>query len=145
MRLVSLDRPQKGNQSLFFILNFKKSSKFLAAKYKKASNLLILLQTACIDSFLPIGWHTFIWWKKLPKYWTILVWIARYWNSSNILFTSRNSKNNCWLSLIFKGRLGRKDCGLCPYNQSAEEVGRLEVFLYGEVDVLFKAYPMVSL
>jgi hypothetical protein len=60
----------------------------------------------------------------------------------------------------------RKDCGLCPFNLSAEEVGGLELFLYETaqnfelfsniqdqnlknqnpvaVDVLFNANPMVS-
>ncbi len=44
-------------------LNFKKSSKFFSAWYKNPSNLLILRQAACIESFLPICWCPFIWWK----------------------------------------------------------------------------------
>jgi hypothetical protein len=31
---------------------------------------------------------------------------------------------------MFGDLSGGKDCGLCPYNSSAEEVGGLEVFLY---------------
>ncbi len=58
---------------LFWSWIFEKSSNFLTAEYKNASNLLILWQTACIESFLPIGWRTFIWWKNPPKYCTILV------------------------------------------------------------------------
>ncbi len=46
------------------MLNFLKEFKFWAAKYQNASNLLILRQTASIESFLPIGWRIFIWWKK---------------------------------------------------------------------------------
>ncbi len=67
MRVVSLDRPRKGRQQLQVFLNlfFLKSSKFLAAKYKNASNFL-----------------------TLPKCCTILVWIAGCLNSSNILLTS---------------------------------------------------------
>jgi hypothetical protein len=34
------------------------------------------------------------------------------------------------LTLIFEARFGRKDCGLYPYNPSAEEVGGLDGFLY---------------
>jgi hypothetical protein len=30
----------------------------------------------------------------------------------------------------FGARFGGKDCGLCPYNPSAEEVGGLDGFLY---------------
>jgi hypothetical protein len=41
-------------------LNFEKILKFSAAKYKNGSNLLIIRQAACIESFLPIRWHTFI-------------------------------------------------------------------------------------
>jgi hypothetical protein len=73
---------------------------------------------------------------------------------------SRNPNNN------FGDRFCRKDCGLCPYSPSAKEVGGLKVSLYEaaqnfelfsniqdknlnqkpiEVDVYFKAYPMVLL
>jgi hypothetical protein len=38
----------------------------------------------------------------------------------NILLTSRNPKNNCWLSRVFGARYGRKDCDLCPYNLCAK-------------------------
>jgi hypothetical protein len=31
---------------------------------------------------------------------------------------------------IFGDRFGGKDCGLCPYNPSVEEVGGLDEFLY---------------
>jgi hypothetical protein len=65
--------------------------------------------------------------KSATPFW---VWIAGCWNSSNILLMSCNLKNNCRLSRIFGDRFGGKDCGLYPYNPSAEEVGGLEVFLY---------------
>jgi hypothetical protein len=51
-----------------------------------------------------------------------LVWIADCWFSSNILLTSRNPKNNCWISRIFGVRFGRKDRGLCPYNPWSHQV-----------------------
>ncbi len=57
---------------LFWI--FKKSLKFWATKYKIASNLLNLPKVACIESFLPIRWHTFIRWKNLPKCCTVLAY-----------------------------------------------------------------------
>ncbi len=90
---------------------FKNTSKFWAASYKNESNLLLVRITVCIESFLPIGWCTFIRWKNPPKGCTILVWIAGCWT---ILLTSHNPKNNCWLSGIFGARFGGKDCGLWP-------------------------------
>ncbi len=41
-----------------------------------------------------------------------------------------SSKEQLLTLRIFEARLGGKDCGLCPYNRSAEEVGGLDVFLY---------------
>ncbi len=75
--------------------------------------------TVCIESFLPIGWRTFIWWEHQPKCCTIFVWMAGCWNSSNILLTSRYPKNICWLSRIFGARFGVKDHGLCPWTEQA--------------------------
>ncbi len=60
---------------------FEKTSKFWAASCKKESNLLLVRITVCIESCLPISWHTFIWWKNPPKNYSILVWIAEWWNS----------------------------------------------------------------
>ncbi len=82
-------------------------------------NLLILRKAVCIEFFLPIGWHTFIWWKIPPKRCTILVWIA---------VCPPNIK--CIVPAFFRDRFGEKDCSLCKYNQSAEEVGWLDGFLY---------------
>jgi hypothetical protein len=53
---------------MFLIFNFwswifDKSSKFWAASCKNESNLLLVRFTVCIESWLPIGWRTFIWWK----------------------------------------------------------------------------------
>ncbi len=42
---------------------FEKTSKFWAASCKNESNLLLVQITVCIESCLPIGWHSFIWWK----------------------------------------------------------------------------------
>ncbi len=56
---------------------FETTSKFWASSYKNESNLLLVRITVCKESFLPIGWHTFIWWKNPPKGCTILVWL---WN-----------------------------------------------------------------
>ncbi len=86
MRVVSLaDLGKDINRYRFFFIFlfwsriFKKSSKFWASKYKNASYFLILRQTAIIESFLPIDWRTFIWWKNQPKCCTIWfgMWDAR--------------------------------------------------------------------
>ncbi len=77
---------------------FQKTSKFWAASCKKKSNLLLIWITVCIESFFPIGWHTFIWWKNPPKCCSILVCIAECWSSS---LSSRNPKNNWCPSRIF--------------------------------------------
>ncbi len=45
------------------------------------------------------------------------------WNSSNILLTSRNPKNNCWLSNIFEAWIVGKDHGLWPYKPWSEQAG----------------------
>ncbi len=36
--------------------------------------------TVCIESCLPIGWRTLIWWKNPPKCSFFLVWIAEWWH-----------------------------------------------------------------
>ncbi len=172
MRVVPLDRPCK-NINRYLLLNFlfhfwiyEKTSKFCAALYKNESNLPLARITVCIESFLPIGCRTFIWLKNLPKRCTILVWITGCWNSSNILLTSRNPKNNCWLSRIFRARFGGKDRGLCLYKPWSEQAGGWTYFCMKElrtlksfqifqtkilnqkrvaVDDFFKAYPMILL
>jgi hypothetical protein len=60
--------------------------------------------SSCIESCLPIGWRTFIWWKYPPRCCSILVRIAECWNS---LLTSHNPKNNWCLSRIFEARFER--------------------------------------
>ncbi len=171
MRVVPLENPLKGHQLiyvfnfLFFILNiiFDKSSKFRAASCKNVSNLLLVRITVCIESCLPIGWRTFIWWKNLPKCSSILVCIAEWW------LTSRNPKNNWYLYRIFGARFGEKDRGLSSeHMQTVNRTSRRirgffawsgselwSCFKYPAlklenqkpiaVDVLFKAYPMVPL
>ncbi len=114
----------------------------------------------CIESFLPVGWRTFIWWKSPPKCCSILVWIARCWNS---LLTSRNPKNNWCLSSIFVARFSGKDGFLSTCKPWSKQVGSWNHFCTKQlrtlnsckifkiknnkktkaVDVLFKAYPMV--
>ncbi len=66
MRVVPLDRRCKIHQSLYvvdFLFHFwifEKTSKFWAASYKNDSNLLLVHIKVCIESFLPIGWRTFL-------------------------------------------------------------------------------------
>ncbi len=132
MRVVPLDRPWKEHQRLYVLnflislLNIWKDFKILSRFIQIESNLLLVRITVYIESFLPIGWRTFVWWKNPPKCCTILVWIAGWWNS---LLTSCKTKTNCWLSRIFGDRFGGKDCGLWPYNPS-QQVGGLDAFLY---------------
>jgi hypothetical protein len=46
------------------------------------------------------------------------------------ILTGRPPKNNFRLSRILGSLFGGKDCSLCPYNPSAEEVGGFYEFLY---------------
>ncbi len=134
MRVVSLDRPRKENQPLqgfnFFllILNFWKKFEVLSFQIQRC--LKSLHSSDCIESFLHIGWDSLIRWKNPPKCRTIFGLDAGCWNSSIILLINHNPKNNCWLYRFFRDRFGEKVYGLCPYNPSAEEVGRLDVSLY---------------
>ncbi len=54
---------------------FEKSSKFWAASCKNESNILPVRIRVCIESFLPIGCCTFIWWKNPPMCGSISVWL----------------------------------------------------------------------
>ena len=123
LRVLSLDRPLKGHQPLYvfdfliLILNIWEEFKVLSRFMQKKSNLLLIRITVCIKYF--------IWWKSPQKCCSILVWIADCWFSSNILLTSRNPKNNCWLSRIFGARFGGKDRGLWPYNPWSQQGGWL--------------------
>ncbi len=69
------------NRYMFGFLNLILNIwKFWAASYENDSNLLLLWHTVCIESFLPIGWRTFIWWKnRRPIKWYLfyadLIWL----------------------------------------------------------------------
>ena len=143
---------------------FETTPKFWAAPCKNESNLLLVRFTVCIESCLPIGWRTFIWWKNPPKCSSILVWVAEWWNC---LHASRNPKNNWCLSRIYGIRFGEKDRGLSTYKPWTEQAGdwvqfcmkrlrTLKLFqifsteikkskTYIAVDVLLKGFPMVPL
>ncbi len=76
------------NRYMFLIFSihfwiFEKTSKFWTASYRNESNLLTVRITVCIESFLPIGWRAFIWWKNLPNGCSILVWIAGFFKYSS--------------------------------------------------------------
>ncbi len=111
-------------------MNIWEEFKVLSRFIQKWIQLLLIGMTVCLESFLPIGCRTFICWKNPPKCSSILVWIADCWFSSNILLTSRNPRNNCWISRIFGVWFGGKDRGLCPYNPWSHQVGGLDAFLY---------------
>ncbi len=83
MRVVPLERPWKEYHPLYVfdflisLLNIWKDFKILSRfiqKWKKPPACSDY--TVCIESFLPIGWRPFIWWKNPLKCCTILVWIA---------------------------------------------------------------------
>ncbi len=69
---------------------FEKTSKAWAATCKNESSLLLARIMVCIETCLPIVWHTFICEKNPPKCCSVLVWIAGCWN---LLLESCNSKN----------------------------------------------------
>ncbi len=124
------------NRCRFLIFNFSfeyLASKFWAPSHKNESNLLFVWITVCIyarrnlissrilspfsmlrpSSNFYVGLRITVSepWSKLYRQGTIVVWIAGCWYSSNILLTSHNPKNNCWLYRIFGARFGRKDHG----------------------------------
>jgi hypothetical protein len=74
----------------------------------------------CLESCLPIGWLTFIWWKNPPKFCSILIWIAGCWNA---LLTRHNPKNNWCLSRIFGERFHWKDRSLSTCKQWSKQAG----------------------
>ncbi len=65
--------------------------------------------------------------KNPPKCNSILVWIAEWWNS---LHTSRNPKNNWYLSRIIGALFGEKDRGLSTCKPWTKQAGGLDAFLY---------------
>ncbi len=92
----------------------------MAASYKNPSNLLILRQTACIESFLPIGWRSFISAK-----------VRRHPLSASVWETPNRHPNiKCIVPAFFGDQFGGKNGGLCTNNPPAEEVTGLEAFLY---------------
>ncbi len=97
--------------------DFKVPSRFI----QKWNQPLLVRITVHIESFLPIGWHALICWKNPPKGCTILVWVTGHWN---IVLTSRNPKNNSWLSGIFGASFGGKDCSFVPI-QTVIRTGRM--------------------
>ncbi len=86
--------------------------------------------------FLSIGWRTFICWKNPPKGYSILVWIAGCWNSSNILLTGHNPKNNCRLSGIFGAWFAF--CAQTNCDPNKQEVRFIFVWSSSELWSLFK-------
>jgi len=91
-------------------------------KVQNSSNLLILRQEACIESFLPIRWHTFMWWKIYlsavqPVFCTSLKTPNRPPNIKRIVLEAFTFQKMA-------------DSHTQVYNPSAEEVIGFEVFLY---------------
>ncbi len=110
---IGLEKDINRYRFLIFLFHswiFEKTSKFWAASCKNEFNLLLVRITVGIESWLPIGWRTYIWWKNLPKCCSILVCIAGCWNS---LLTSCNPKNNWCLSRILEHILAEKHLRTC--------------------------------
>jgi hypothetical protein len=87
---------------LISVLNTWKDFKVLSRFMQKWIQPPVVPITVYIELLLPIGWRTFIWWKIPPKFCTILFGIAGCWNSSNILLTDHNPKNNCWFFAVLE-------------------------------------------
>ncbi len=122
---------------LILILNiwkdFKKVSEPLYVK-----SLLLLPHTVFKDPFFILA-GALLFDEKILQRVAHLVWIAGMLEFFK--FTSRPTKNNCWLCRIFGARLGGKDWGSCPYNRSAEDVGGLDGFLH-EAAQNFEAFQV---
>ncbi len=78
---------------------FEKTSNFWAASCKNESNLLLVQITVCIESCLPIGWHTFIWWKNPPKSYSILFGLL----NDEILYLQAATHRTIGISPAFMG------------------------------------------
>ncbi len=130
--------------------------KFWAALCINESNLLLVRITVCIEPCLLFGWRTFIWWKNPPKCSSILVWLR----NDGIFYLQAATQRTIDISTA---RFGAKDRGLRTCKPWTEQAGVLEAFLHEAaqnflniqdqnlkiiniaVDVLLKAYPMVTL
>jgi hypothetical protein len=135
MRVVPLDRPWKGHQPLYIFdfltshLNIWKDFKILSRFIQKW-----IQPPACTDHGLYRNLSSywlahFYLMKNPPKWCTILVWIAGCWNSLNIVLTSRNPKNNCWL-LHFWSMVWRKRSKFVPIQTVIQTSRMLDSFLY---------------
>ncbi len=144
MRVVSLESPLKGHQPLyvfnfyFWSWIFDKSSNFWATSCKNESNLMLVWFTVCIESCLPIGWRTFIWWKNPPKFSYILVWIAEWWN----FFTCEPQSKEQLMSLLHLwSTVWRKRSRLQhmqPVNRISRRIGGLFAWSGSELWSCFK-------
>ncbi len=97
---------------------FEKTSKFWAASCKNESNILLVRITVCLESCLPIGWHTFFM-KKSAK---VLLYFGLDCGMLEFFTTSHKPKNNWNPSRIFVARFSGKDHGfsICkPWSKQA--------------------------
>jgi hypothetical protein len=123
---MGLDKDINCYRFLIFNFDLEYLKRLQSSEPLHAKSLLLLEHTVGKESFLHIGWHSFLLWKIRQS-------VALFWFGLRVvgfLLTSRPPKNNCWLLRMFGARLGGQDCGLCPYNRSAEEEGGLDGFLY---------------
>jgi hypothetical protein len=80
-------------------------------------------QTACIESFLPIGCCTFFWWKN-PQTCCATRYPLPFGRHQTAL-----SNIKCIVPALFGDRFGEKSGCLCAHNPPAKEVRWLVVFL----------------
>ncbi len=129
MRVVPLDRPWKGHQPLqvfdflISVLNIWKEFKVLSHFIQKIIKPPACSITVCIESFLPIGWCTFISWKNPPKgCWYI--WFGLQDVGILQIFYSRAVIQRTIVGFpAFWSTIGRKNRGLCPYKSWSEQAG----------------------
>jgi hypothetical protein len=168
MIVIPLDSPWKAHQPLH-VFDFLISLLCIWKDFKLLSSFMLkwIQPPVCSDHslhrILSSYWlaHLYLM-KKSEKCCSILVWITGCWNS---LLTSRNPKNNLCISHIFGARFGGKDHGLSACKPWSKQEGGWINFCMNqlrtlkfyqifkiknkkkpiEVDVLFKAYPMIPL
>ncbi len=125
--------PLKGHQLLYVLIfyfwswTFDKSSKFWAALCKNESNLLLVRITVCIESCLPIGWRTFIWWKIHQS--AAIFWFRL--RNDGIFYLRAAIQRTVDISPAFFGaRFGEKDRGLSTCKLRIKQAGGLMAFLH---------------
>ncbi len=104
---------------------FDNSSEFWATLCKNESNLLLVSITVCIESCLPIGWRTFIWWKKIRQS-AALFWCGL--RNYGIFYLRAAIQRTIDISSTFWSTVQRKRSWF--EHMQTEQAGGLEAFLH---------------